>query len=342
MRVLFYTLCCVALVRARHLPHLKATQIQTRVIGGTRAQIGQVAYQVCVCHCFFVPMCVHSHCFKVSLQEEGRHFCGGAIVHSNWILSAAHCFDDKSIHYDDNLARLSVRYGTVLNDDGGRVVQIKRVILHPLYSATSYPPNDDIVLIETATPLEFDSTIANSIRLPTPDMDDIPSSGSVVVSGWGDIGEGATNEFSSVSQLRVVQVPIIRREDCYPGVLLRNMFCAGKRGKDACAGDSGGPAVQHDTLVGIISAGYGCGAGYPGLYTSVAKYRPWIEHIIATESVQSWQVPTINEWILWFEYAISFIVAVGILKAVWMFRRWRQRTSKKSTFDPDYSSHNMI
>ena len=61
------------------------------------------------------------------------------------------------------------------------------------------------------------------------------------------------------------------------------MFCAGylAGGIDSCQGDSGGPMVctsrERNTLLGIISWGYGCGrANKPGVYTKVVNYLDWI------------------------------------------------------------------
>ena len=62
------------------------------------------------------------------------------------------------------------------------------------------------------------------------------------------------------------------------------MFCAGDLlgKKDACKGDSGGPAVAQihgrATLFGITSWGYGCGRrNKPGVYTKVREYVKWIQ-----------------------------------------------------------------
>ena len=45
-----------------------------------------------------------------------------------------------------------------------------------------------------------------------------------------------------------------------------------------------GPLVQFienkATLVGLVSFGYECASGYPGVYTNIATYRNWIQSLI--------------------------------------------------------------
>ena len=49
-----------------------APSVSVRVVGGVEA----------------VP---HSWPWMVSLQADGRHNCGGSLINSQWVLTAAHC-----------------------------------------------------------------------------------------------------------------------------------------------------------------------------------------------------------------------------------------------------------
>lgn len=83
-----------------------------------------------------------------------------------------------------------------------------------------------------------------------------------------------------------VYLPIVDKKRCrmihrqFNNIVSDYMICTGyKTGhQDACKGDSGGPLVVEDQLAGVVAWGQGCGLeGMPGVYTSVAKYRQWID-----------------------------------------------------------------
>uniref|UniRef100_A0A672NN61 trypsin n=1 Tax=Sinocyclocheilus grahami TaxID=75366 RepID=A0A672NN61_SINGR len=88
--------------------------------------------------------------------------------------------------------------------------------------------------------------------------------------------------------LRTVKLPIVSSTVCnatdsFNGNITENMICAGysEGGKDACKGDSGGPLVCEGRVYGIVSWGNGCAdAQYPGVYTSVSRFRQWIDGTI--------------------------------------------------------------
>lgn len=64
------------------------------------------------------------------------------------------------------------------------------------------------------------------------------------------------------------------------------MCAGGLKGQDSCRGDSGGPLMgvlsvdrsQNYYALGVVSFGPSpCGLqGWPGIYTRITKYMPWI------------------------------------------------------------------
>ena len=89
-----------------------------------------------------------------------------------------------------------------------------------------------------------------------------PSGSDAVVT----IGYGATSEGGSQSSvLREVTINYVDHSTCngassYAGEIDEaTMICAGVDGggKDSCQGDSGGPLLMGNTMVGIVSWGYG-------------------------------------------------------------------------------------
>lgn len=90
--------------------------------------------------------------------------------------------------------------------------------------------------------------------------------------------------------MQAVSVRIHNQSLCqgiYKERMTSNMFCAGNylAERDACMGDSGGPLVyDYRVLIGIVSWGKNCGEiRYPGVYTNVAKIRPWLDKYISTK-----------------------------------------------------------
>ena len=56
--------------------------------------------------------------WQVSVQLGGFHFCGGTILDTYTLLSAAHCFDDYALEALDGF---SIRAGSRMWSSGGQV-----------------------------------------------------------------------------------------------------------------------------------------------------------------------------------------------------------------------------
>ncbi|XP_063150827.1 anionic trypsin-like isoform X3 [Candoia aspera] len=208
--------------------------------------------------------------YQVSLNS-GYHFCGGSLIHPQWVVSAAHCYK----------SRIEVRLGeyNIEQVDGTeQIVNSGKIIVHPNYS--SWLLDNDIMLIKLASPV----TITPSVS-PIPLSNGCPKVGTTcLISGWGNTLSDGVNY---PDLLQCLNAPILSDEEChaaYPGDITENMVCVGylEGGKDSCQGDSGGPVICNGVLQGIVSWGIGCALpGYPGVYTKVCRYIDWIRETIA-------------------------------------------------------------
>ncbi|NXN53939.1 FA7 factor, partial [Rynchops niger] len=227
-------------------------------------------------------LCHRGHCPWQVLIRNSRDigFCGGSLISSRWVVTAAHCLDLVRPHH------VTVGdFDKYQREFKEQKIGVERSWTHPHYDSDDY--NSDIALLYLSSDVIFNE-YALPICLPSPGLAALlGEEGRVgMVSGWGATHDrGSTLRF-----LMKVQLPIVAMETCQretDRLVTDNMFCAGYRAEaaDACKGDSGGPFTvsYHNTwfLLGIVSWGEGCAEeGKYGVYTRVSNYLPWIKEVV--------------------------------------------------------------
>jgi len=219
-----------------------------------------------------------------ALLNNGRQFCGGSLITSKHILTAAHCVAHMS---RQDVANLKVRLGDHEIKTVGETEifesRAARVVRHKEFSQQTL--HKDVAIITLENPAPFRKNIG-PVCLPSGHQKYAGQTATVV--GWGSLKENGPQP----NTLMEVTVKIWDNPTCKdtygnaaPGGIMDHMLCAGQKGKDSCSGDSGGPMQIGTgsiwTQIGVVSWGIGCGKShYPGVYSRVTELRDWIDRIV--------------------------------------------------------------
>lgn len=240
---------------------------QGRIINGSEVDIARHPYIVSIR-------------YRRSTGSAYHHECAGVIYSDRAIVTAAQCLENMLV----GTRILVVAGGNTRNGSDGLVYLVAKWVYHPEFRTLT--GDYDIGLIVLETPLDFNNYRIRKIELRA----ERPATGRTgIVTGWGYREEWGPSSYN----LEQVQVPIVSSEQCNDiygkGDVTERMICAGdvaQGGRDACQGDTGGPLIVDEQLVGLVSWGRGCGRpGYPTVYTYVPSLKTWIDEMIELAGV---------------------------------------------------------
>nr|XP_034836233.1 trypsin CFT-1-like [Maniola hyperantus] len=237
-----------------------------------------------------------------------RQVCGGTILSGTAILSAASCFVT-----DDQITPARAwraRVGSTSSETRGVLYIISRITTHPLFAPATR--ESDVAVIRTTATIAFSAAVQPAYIAGATRESDVAvirttatiafsaavqpayiaggayranTNDQVVAIGWG-----ATSDTGPSSpELRHVQLWLNDQHVCadrYETVnvtITDAMLCAGWldvgiRGQ--CVGDTGGPLLHNNVVVGVFSWSHGCGHSlFPNINTRVAPLSRWIEAI---------------------------------------------------------------
>jgi trypsin len=233
-----------------------------RIIGGSTSLLG-------------------THPYFVRVNHNGNPYCGGSLVATEVVATAAHC-------YTTNLSVVVNGYDESQADNlkwDQRYRAIKKVLQHPNFNPATF--QNDIMLLF----LNASVTDIPGLKYLRPNFNGTkPVPGDELMT----MGLGLTSQNILAQSLQEVILDAIDPDVCSlqyrkGGLKFSSnlMLCAGRSGKDSCFGDSGGPLIdiKSGDLVGITSWGVGCAlTEYPGAYTRISAYNSWLKDNICLMS----------------------------------------------------------
>ncbi|CAG9565380.1 unnamed protein product [Danaus chrysippus] len=229
------------------------------------------------------------------LPSTNSFYCGGVLISSRYVMTAAHCVKRPLEDVSVSQVRLG-EWDLSRNTDCSRNycssdvldIAVEETVIHENYISGDPSFHHDIALLRLAQDVPF-SDFIKPICLPIDTelrKNNFEHFFQSEIAGWGQ------NEYSTFSEKKLkAKVPVVKLEKCKniydysKHVITDNQICAGgEGGRDICDGDSGGPLMVQIQgkinwmAVGVSSFGPAtCGIeGRPSVFTRVTSYIPWI------------------------------------------------------------------
>lgn len=254
---------------------VKGTYRSGRVVGGEDATPAEWCWQVAL------------------INSLNQYLCGGALIGTQWVLTAAHCVTNIVRAGDAIYVRvgdhdLTQKFGS----PGAQTLRVATTYIH--HNHNSQTLDNDIAILK----LHGEADLKEGVCLVClPARGTSQSAGKrCTVTGYGYMGETGPIPL----RVREAEVPIVNDNSCVRKInavtekifiLPASSFCAGgEEAHDACQGDGGGPLVCEDSgyyeLTGLVSWGFGCGRrDVPGVYVKISSFIGWINQIISVNNL---------------------------------------------------------
>ncbi|XP_061379339.1 collagenase-like [Danaus plexippus] len=224
----------------------------SRIVGGNFAILGQLPYQAGL---------------LIRLQDDRQSVCGASLISNSRLVTAAHCWTSFGVDAREVLVVL----GSITLYSGGTRILTNNVRAHERYNP--FTAENDIAIIYI-NPVSYSNNIRNI---------EIASGNDQYVGSWATAaGFGRYTDTSGVSStLRYVSLQVISNEECrrtYGSYILSSFLCvATPRGRGTCGGDSGGPLILNNILIGVTCFRHVAGCtGRPAGFMRVTSFHDWI------------------------------------------------------------------
>jgi len=212
--------------------------------------------------------------WQISLNQVSlfgsSHICGGSIVGSRAVLTAAHCCDGGTT------SSLTTKYGGLVRTTLPVTNAVTAITKHPNWNTNTIDADWCLLTLANAV------VTSDAVQI-IPIADTPPASGTTChLTGWGRTS-GSSSTLPTA--LQYTSMSILSAADCHlkwgdVNAVTSNMICAQSATSSGCNGDSGGPLTVDGQLVGVVSWGAnGCPQDTttrPTVYACAATGKSWV------------------------------------------------------------------
>jgi secreted trypsin-like serine protease len=121
--------------------------------------------------------------WAVSVSIDNTYLCGGSILSSSWVITAAHCVTGYTA------SQITIYAGSTVRFSGTQTSIGSNLTIHPSYNPNTYV--NDLALLQLASPLSMSDPDVSTICLPT------VSSATLSAGEWPPVGTSVSHSFPS-------------------------------------------------------------------------------------------------------------------------------------------------
>ncbi|NXY23402.1 HABP2 protein, partial [Atrichornis clamosus] len=130
------------------------------------------------------------HPWMASLQiqaaDGNEHFCGGVLIKSCWVLTAAHCLENPAKKIQVALGKQNLKK----KEHHEQIFDVAEIILHDKYSDKGDVPRNDIALLKLKSVDGYCAVETKYVKTACLPNFFLPVGTSCFISGWGETETG--------------------------------------------------------------------------------------------------------------------------------------------------------